>query len=166
MFTHEQKIQWLTFAYNLATRSPDLSTQLGAVIVNDSGLVVGLGCNEFPKGVKVTTERLVSRPEKYHYIEHAERNAIYNSIVAGESTLGATMFCPWFACADCARGIIQSGIKKVIGHQKMFDNTPERWRESIDNAFVMFDEAGVETELIVHDFGLEPRLFNEQMWTP
>jgi dCMP deaminase len=166
MFTHDQKIQWLTISYNVARNSPDLSTQNGAIIINNLGQVVGMGCNEFPRGVKVLQERLVSRPEKYLYVEHAERNAIYNSIYMGQTTVGATMFCPWFACADCARGIIQSGIKKVIGHQKMFDDTPERWRESIDNAFVMFDEAGVETELIVHDFGLEPRRFNEQMWTP
>lgn len=162
----EEKIRHLTSAYTVALKSPDLSTQNGAIIVGAGKRVIGSGCNTFPHGVKLLPERLTTRPDKYLYVEHAERNAIYDCVANGQSTDSAVMFCGWFACADCARGIIQSSIRLVVGHKKMFDDTPDRWKESISIAFQMFEEAGVETELIEHDFGLEPRLFNEQMWTP
>lgn len=164
LFTQDQKLYFLRLAYLAALESPDLSTQNGAVIVShDGGLT--FGCNKLPMGVEVTPERL-ERPKKYLWTEHAERNTIYAAARSGVNTSGATMFCPWFACADCGRAIIQSGIDLVIGHKKMFDETPDRWKDSIAEAFEMFAEAGVETELIEGDLGLKPIRFNEHLWTP
>ncbi len=157
-------MQNLATAYRMALNSPDLSTQNGAIVIARDGRIA-MGCNKLPMGVEVTSERL-ERPKKYLWTEHAERNAIYDAARRGIRTEGATMFCPWFACADCGRAIIQAGISTVIGHKKMFDETPDRWKESIAEAFEMFWEAGVEFELIEGDLDIEPIRFNEHLWTP
>lgn len=159
--------KYLLEAYQVAQDSPDPSTQNGAVIpfeVGSSVLTLS-ACNTFPDGVKSTPERLV-RPLKYHYLEHAERNVVYLAAKTGLATKGATMYVPWFACADCSRVIICAGIKKVVGHQRMFDQTPERWKESINAALDMLKEAGVETWLIDEVPGAPVIRFNEQAWQP
>lgn len=162
--------EWLRIAYNQARNSPDLSTQNGAIIIDESAgakysPVIGWGCNTLPNGIEITPERL-ERPAKYLWTEHAERNAIYCAAKLGAACKGATMVCPWFACADCGRAIIQAGITRVVGHKKMFDETPERWRESIENAWTMFREAGVETILVEGSLGVDPIRFNESLWLP
>lgn len=153
-------------AYALAERSPDTSTQNGALVIGQYHGMFGKGRNEFPRGVKHLPERF-ARPKKYEFTEHAERNAIYDAARHGITTDGATMVCPWFACADCARGIIQSGIIKVIGHKRMFDETPEHWKGSIASAFEMLNEAGVETTLYPEKLDLDfTILFNGSPWRP
>jgi dCMP deaminase len=156
--------QWLLMAYQAATKSPDPSTQNGAVIPAHNNVVLQ-ACNEFPVGVKYAEGRL-ERPLKYSFIEHAERNVVYQAAKLGVSLHGLTMYACWFACADCARAIIQSGITKVVGHKQMMDGTPDHWKESIKVAFDMFQEAGVQTELL--DVYLNgPRvLFNGKHWQP
>jgi dCMP deaminase len=49
-------------------------------------------------------------------MEHAERDAIYKAAFVGMQTEGATLYVPWFACADCARAIIAAGITRVVGN--------------------------------------------------
>ena len=156
--------QYLKQAYSKALESPDTSTQNGAVIVNNAGVTVS-ACNRFPEGVKSTLERL-ERPLKYQFIEHAERGSIYQAAKLGVSVQGATMYVPWFACADCSRAIIRSGISRVIGHKKMMDGTPDHWKESISNAMIMLKEAGIQTDLYEGDLGCKPILFNGKMFKP
>lgn len=150
-------------AYAAARQSPDPSTQNGAVLVprHQNGLTIS-AFNTFPYRVKKRPER----PEKYAFIEHAERNAIFAAARLGVSTSGATLVCPWFACADCGRAIIQAGITRVVGHKQMFDNTPPHWTDSIKDAFTMFEEAGVETELYDGRLGINPLRMNEELWYP
>ncbi len=132
-----------TYRY-AAFRSDDDSTQNGSLLILSDKSFVG-GANHFVDGVQRTPERL-ERPEKYNYFVHAERDAIFNAALLGYSgTSEATLYCTWYACTDCARAIIQCGIRRVIGHKAMFDMTPDRWRETIQKAFVMLGEAGVET---------------------
>ena len=157
--------QYLLMAYNEATNSPDPSTQNGAVIViGNDGLTV-TDCNRFPDRVKVNQERL-ERPLKYEFIEHAERNAILKCAKLGYSTHGATMYVPWFACSDCARAIIQAGIAHVVGHQRMADDTPDRWKDSIANAMTMLKEAGIRMTMIEGELNGPKILFNGKWWTP
>lgn len=155
--------QYLLMAYKEATNSPDPSTQNGAVIVSYSGTMSD--CNRFPDMVKVPSERL-ERPLKYQFIEHAERNAIYKCAKFGVSCQGATMYVPWFACSDCARAIIQAGISHVVGHQRMADDTPEHWKESIANAMTMLTEAGVKMTMIDGVLDGPKILFNGKWWKP
>lgn len=161
--------QYLEYAYRLALQSPDLSTQNGAVIVRDNK-ILGQGHNTLPFGVQITEERL-QRPLKYAFTEHAERNAIFDAAKRGAPLQGAIMFCPWFACADCGRAIIQAGIRAVYGHKKMFDQTPDHWKESIEHSFTMFKEAGVQVGFYIENddnppLNVPPIRFNEQLWKP
>jgi dCMP deaminase len=98
-------------ALEAAKNSPDTSRKTGCVLVLDCGDEVG-AWNDFPAGVTVTDQRL-SRPAKYVYTEHAERNAIYAAARLGQATLGATMYLPWYPCADCARALVQAGVKTL-----------------------------------------------------
>ena len=170
---------WLRIAYrNARDFSDDLSTQCGAVLVSEDGNQVVFGANHFPKGVKVTDARLTKRPDKYLYVEHAERDCILSAALRGVATLGATLYAPYFSCADCARAIIGAGIKEVIGHQSVMDRTPDRWMESIVAGDTMLDEAGVHRTYIngklFEDgevFGEDPNLifevlFDGRLWTP
>lgn len=155
--------QYLLMAYKQATNSPDPSTQNGAVIVSGSTTVAD--CNRFPDHVKLSGERL-ERPLKYEFIEHAERNVIYKCASLGIPTAGMTMYVPWFACSDCARAIIQAKIAHVVGHQRMADETPERWKDSIANAMTMLEEAGVKMTMIPERLDGPKILFNGHWWTP
>lgn len=164
--------EYLVMAYKAATESPDPSTQNGAVIPH---YFMGreryyCACNTFPEGVKSTPERL-ERPMKYNYIEHAERNCINmaakNGLFSCVNPSELTLYVPWFACSDCARSIIASGIKRVVGHKRMMDATPEHWKESIKHAFVMFEEAKVEWVLIPDELPEAPQIrFNGELWQP
>ena len=158
------KIELLIEAYKAARESPDPSTQNGAVIVDKYGNTVS-ACNTFPNGVAHTEDRLV-RPKKYNYVEHAERNCIFTAAKQQLLLYDAVMIVPWFACSDCARAIIQVGIRKIIGHQRMLDATPPHWKDSIADAFIMFKEAGIELELIQDKLNIDPIRFNGELWQP
>lgn len=144
----------LEFALIAARKSPDPSTQNGAYLACNDGYSAS-ACNEFPRGVQYKDERW-ERPIKYSYIEHAERNVIYRAAQKGLSTDYATLYCPWFACADCARAIIQAGIVRCVGLDHTA-NTHPRWIESIKVAMEMLGEAGVACEFIDHKFGIQLR---------
>lgn len=135
-------VHGLSQAYALAANSKDPSTQNGAIVLSQEGEVIGRGWNAFPSGVESRPERW-ARPLKYSIIEHAERNAIFYAARMGQSTYKGFMMCPWAACADCARAIIQSGIKTLVRHQEATDRSPDSWKESIAIADEMLDEAGV-----------------------
>ena len=131
-------IRFLELAKHISTWSKDPSTKVGAVIVDAQRRVVSLGHNGFPRGVKDLEERLNDRPTKYAMVAHAELNAILS---APNSVNNTTVYVwPLPPCNDCAKAIIQSGIKKVyapkINH--------ERWSESNQIAAIMFSESGVE----------------------
>lgn len=158
-------LHYLKMAYEFAMlRGTDPSTQNGAVLVSADDQIV-MGANHFPIGVENAPERW-ERPDKYSYVEHAERNAIYAAAYSGMCTKGARMYCPWAACAECARAIIQAGIIHVITHKPMIDATPNHWMGSIAIAMEMFKEAGVlYTELSQPIEGITIR-FNGELWSP
>jgi dCMP deaminase len=154
-------LDYIKEAYLIAKDfSTDPSTQNGAILVDKDGPIVALGANHFPQGVKDIPERWV-RPLKYSYVEHAERNAIYDAAKNGTATKGLVMYCPWFACTDCARAIIQAGITKVVGHDTPIHGEGSKsWQDSIKIANTMLDEAGIEYYNVKGTVGLEIR-FNE-----
>lgn len=146
-------IDYLRIAYEHARdNSQDPSTQNGSVIVN-GGSIIAVGWNHFPDGVKGTWER----PGKYLYVEHAERDAIYAAARLGRACGGATMYCPWFACADCARGIILAGIKNVVGLKRSLDLTPPHWIENVEAANRMLVDGGVKIRWIDDRVGVTIR---------
>lgn len=160
-------LYFMRAAYNVAiVHSTDPSTQNGAVIVD--GLyrkLLSQGANHFPEHVTESLDRW-ERPIKYSYVEHAERNAIYAAAKIGVGLDGMTMYCPWAACADCARAIIQSGIRRLVTHKIMADATPDHWKSSIVIATRMLQEAGViHDELIIPISDIQIR-FNGSLWVP
>jgi dCMP deaminase len=135
-----------------AERSDDPSTQNGAVLVSGTQLIYA--ANRFPTGVAVTGERL-ERPLKYSFMEHAERGVIYAAAAAGVPTAGATLYCPWFACADCARAIICAGIREVVGLSlPMDDQAAKRWAENVEKGLSMLTEAGVIQRWMTCEMGV------------
>ena len=160
---------FLKIAYGIAADlSPDPSTQNGAILIRGASIVVAQGANCFPRGVEVTEERL-ERPLKYSFICHAERDVIYAAARRGVKTDGLVMYCPWYACTDCARAIIQAGIVEVIGHRTILDKTPDRWKETIDIALGMLDDAGVKHSFVggeEGELGAVGVLFNGEIWYP
>lgn len=134
----------LIASYLEAQKSPDLSTQVGALLVGANGEIVSSGFNSFPSRVR-NTEVRQQRPKKYLYTEHAERNAILNAAKKGIQTDNLILVCAWAACADCARAIINSGIKTIVRHpRKSLGNDMDgRWSASITAGDEMFYESGV-----------------------
>ncbi|NDD52628.1 CMP deaminase [bacterium] len=141
-----------------ALHSTDPQTQNGALLVSRMGEIV-MAANTMPP-IELKPERF-ERPLKYFYIEHAERNVIYEAAKAGVSTDGATLYCPWFACADCARAIIQAGIKRVVGHVVPWLETPDRWKDSVKAADEMLDEAKIIRSYLDDELGVSFRFNGE-----
>ena len=136
----------------IALRSKDPDTKVGSVIVNDQNIVVGLGYNGFPRGCDDqlfpwtrkdginptdTMEDSMLR-SKYTYVVHAEVNAILNS---NGSTKDCTLYCTLFPCNECAKIIIQAGIKRIIYLENKYADMP-----MTHAAVAMFRHAGVKTE--------------------
>jgi dCMP deaminase len=134
--------RYLALAKEVSTWSKDPSTQVGAVTVGSKKEVLSQGFNGFPRGIDDTDERYHHRETKYKLVVHAEMNAIYNATYSGTSLDGATLYVYGLPiCSECAKGIIQVGIKKVVVEKsKELDN----WNESVQLSQKMFDEAGVE----------------------
>lgn len=136
--------RFLDAAELIASWSKDRSTKIGAVVVGDKREIRAIGYNGFPRGVNDDVENRHERPAKYLYAEHAERNAIYNACYAGTSLDGCTMYVTHMPCADCARAIIQSGIKRVVISSK--NKLRSNWEDSTKVALEMMDETNVKFE--------------------
>lgn len=154
----------LKLAYEEALKSPDPSTQNGALIISLDGQYMR-DCNRFPDGVQYLPERW-ERPDKYFWIEHAERNVIFACSKYGIATNGATMVCGWAACSSCARAIIQAGIKTLITHKQAHDRSPDYWKKEIEIAMTMFKEAGVKVEFFDGEVGCDVIRHCGEMWKP
>jgi dCMP deaminase len=173
-YQNESTANILRNAYRYADiHSDDPHTKLGAILMNEHQ-VIGLGANRLPIRISflgstngVGNATRLTRPKKYSFIEHAERCAIYDAARRGISTVGAELYIPWFACADCARAIIEAGICRVIGHKQMFDHVGDyHWNESIAYGNEMLAEAGVETHYYDGHLGQIYSLFNGEIWEP
>jgi dCMP deaminase len=133
--------RFMNLARHVAEWSKDRSTKVGAVIVGPSNEVRSIGYNGFPRGVDDDVPARHERPEKYLWIEHAERNAIYNAARAGISVAGCKMYLPWFPCMDCARAIVQSGIEMLVAIQP--DVNDPKWGGDFRRAIDLLKEAGI-----------------------
>ncbi|MFA5011351.1 MAG: dCMP deaminase family protein [Ignavibacteria bacterium] len=130
-----------------AKRSKDPSTQVGACIVNGENKVVGIGYNGFPIGCSddnLPWDRQAENQNqtKYPYVVHAEANAILNST---KDLHGARIYVDLFPCNECAKLIIQSGIKEVVFLSDKYKDS-----DSVKASRKMFKLSGVkERQLIV-----------------
>lgn len=142
--------RWLAMAGLVASWSKDPSTQVGAVVVGPKREVRAVGYNGFPRGVDDTqVDRWVRPPDgpKYQFTEHAERNAVFNASFTGTTLDGCTIYVTHAPCADCARAIIQAGIKEVVFPESE-PGFAVRWGKDNEVASIMFDEAQVRVRVI------------------
>ena len=122
-------------------RSKDPNTQVGACIVSPDKKIVGVGYNGFPTGC--SDDELPWQREgewletKYPYVCHAELNAILNSPIS--SLKGATLYVALFPCNECAKAIIQTGIKKVVYLSNKYETS-----DSTKASRMMMSAAGIE----------------------
>ena len=127
-------------AFLSAMRSKDPHTQVGACIVSEDNKILSMGYNGFPWGC--SDDEFPWKREgdpldnKYFYTTHSELNAILN--YRGGSLEGAKLYVSLFPCNECAKAIIQSGIKEVIYDSNKYEDTP-----SVQASMRMFDAAGV-----------------------
>jgi dCMP deaminase len=123
-----------------AQRSKDPNTQVGACIVNRQKKIVGVGYNGFPTGCSdelLPWNRAGSfLKTKYPFICHAELNAILNSILRDLNS--CTIYVALFPCNECAKAIIQTGIKEVVYLSDKYKDT-----NAARASKIMFDQAGV-----------------------
>jgi dCMP deaminase len=128
--------------------SEDPNTQVGAVIVKDG--VRAIAWNTFTGPIHEFINCIpdkFERPEKYHWFEHAERNAIYQCLRNGTDLKGASIYQNGLPCTDCARAIALSGITKVVINQDVLDakdwKSPKYTQEVMDRSLEILAEFNV-----------------------
>ncbi len=142
-------VRFLRLALEVSTWSKDRSTQVGAVIVGEDRTPGPYGYNGFPRFINDEKEERHSRPTKYDWTEHAERNAIYNAARMGVALKGSTMYVTHVPCADCARAIIQVGITRVVTIASCMEGDfSDRWSEAAEITREMLSEANIHLDLV------------------
>ena len=124
-------------------RSKDPNTQVGACIVSGDNKILSMGYNGFPIGCsddEFPWDKYGEEEDtKYPYVTHSELNAILN--YRGGSLAGARLYVSLFPCNECAKAIIQSGIKKIVYLSDKYEHT-----DSTKASKKMLQEAGVAFE--------------------
>ena len=149
MNKRDNYIDWDTYFMLIAKissmRSKDPNTQVGACIVNDDKKIVSCGYNGAPTGFSDEIMPWNREGEfsetKYPYVCHAELNAILNS---NTDLRGDTIYVDLFPCNECAKAIIQCGIKKVIYLSDKYNGTKENVVSK-----KLFDECNVKYEQFI-----------------
>ncbi len=133
----------------VAARSKDPNTQIGCVIAGPAHEIRSTGYNSLPRGIRDDVPERLERPTKYLWMEHAERNAIYNAARCGTPLEGCTLYVEIMPCMDCARAIVQAGIREVvISGARMSQYTSDYYDEHFRNVEVLFQEAGVKARRV------------------
>ena len=141
----EDYLNWDEYFMGIAIlsskRSKDPSTQVGACIVDANHKVVSIGYNGMPRGVdddQIPWGHGEGLESKYLYVCHAEFNAILNTR-DGSALAGCTIYVTLFPCNECAKAIVQTGIKEIIyADDKYHDKVEEQASRR------MLDMAGVK----------------------
>ena len=139
----QQVLSWdenfMAVAHLSALRSKDPNTQVGACVVNEDNIIVGIGYNGLPKGCSDDEFPWGNVGDtldtKYAFVVHAELNAILNSYT---SLAGARIYVSLFPCNECAKAIIQSGIKEIVYECDKYADT-----DAVKASKRMLDAAGV-----------------------
>ena len=140
-----------------ARRSKDPSTQVGACIVSQDNIIISTGYNGMPKGCsddEYPWER-EGIETKYPYVVHAELNAVLNA--NGRDLRGSKLYVALFPCNECAKAIIQSGVKEVIYLSDKYANTPGvcASKRMLDAAGVKYQRLNAKTKSITIDLVAE-----------
>ena len=137
-----------------ARRSKDPNTQVGACIVSQDNIIISTGYNGMPKGCsddEYPWDR-VGEETKYPYVVHAELNAVLNA--NGRDLRGSRLYVALFPCNECAKAIIQSGVKEVVYLSDKYDGTPMNLasKRMLDAARVKRTQLKTDLKAITLDF--------------
>jgi len=155
----EDYITWdeyfMGVAYLASMRSKDPGTQVGACIVSMENKILSIGYNGFPRGCSDDDYPWAREAEneldiKYLYSTHSELNAILN--YRGGSLEGAKIYVTLFPCNECAKAIIQTGIKEIVYDCDKYKATPgviasKRMLESAGVKFTPYNRTGRKVEI-------------------
>ena len=140
-----------------ARRSKDPNTQVGACIVSDDNIIISTGYNGMPKGCSDDEFPWDRKGEneaatKYPYVVHAELNAILNA--SGRDLRGSRIYVALFPCNECAKAIIQCGIKEVMYLSDKYHDTMMNLvsKRMLDAAGVKYTKLTPEHSSITLDF--------------
>lgn len=126
--------------------SRDPHTKVGCAIVDNKQRILMMGYNDYPDTLNELdiTQEMKTRPEKYHWIEHAERNTIFACARKNISLKNRTMITNLCPCIDCARAIVESSISRIITHRPNDGlETVTRWKEHMIRSLTLFDKSNV-----------------------
>ena len=135
-------------------RSKDPNTQVGACIVSEDNKILSMGYNGFPKGCsddEFPWDR-TGEETKYPYVVHAELNAILNA--SGRDLRGSRLYVALFPCNECAKAIIQSGVREVLYLSDKYADTPvtKASKRMLDAAGVKYTQLKTTLDEITLDF--------------
>ena len=161
MYQREDYINWdeyfMGVAFLSARRSKDPHTQVGACIVSQDNKILSMGYNGFPNGCADedfpwNRESADPYDNKYFYTTHSELNAILN--YRGGSLEGSKLYVTLFPCNECAKAIIQSGIRTLIYAEDKYRDTPavkasKRMLNAAGVRYYQYDPSGREIKIRV-----------------
>ena len=159
MYQREDYINWdeyfMGVAFLSARRSKDPHTQVGACIVSQDNKILSMGYNGFPNGCSDedfpwNRESADPYDNKYFYTTHSELNAILN--YRGGSLEGSKLYVTLFPCNECAKALIQSGIRTVIYAEDRYASTSatrasKRMLRAAGVEFYPYEPSGRKIEL-------------------
>jgi dCMP deaminase len=135
---------FLRKVYLISTKSKDPRTKYGSILVKNNHQIAE-GYNGIPKGVYDFPDRL-DKDNKENYIVHAEQNCCFMAARFGIATEGAILYCQGLPCVNCAKSLIQCGIKEVAYHkrwQSVVEKIDRPWVKLLDISRKMMLESGV-----------------------
>ena len=144
-----QDVLFLAELAKLLDLSDDPVTHFSAIIVKD-GVILATGTNRLPLGVQALPARL-TRPEKYFWIEHAERHAILAAAKSGQALAGTTMYAQCMPCIECCRAAAVAGITTIVADYGMtigYTQSGTHWVEGFKRSAQLLEEAGVKLRLV------------------
>jgi dCMP deaminase len=116
---------YMGLTYLIASRSKDPSTQVGAIIVDQTNRPLGIGYNGIPQSIS-DKEINWKRPDKYVFIEHAEINAMDHASQGVHSLNACTIYVSGMPCPDCTRRLVSRRLRRVVyGNQGIKMNNEE-----------------------------------------
>ena len=159
---------FMSIAQLSSMRSKDPSTQVGACIVSGDNRILSIGYNGAPNGFPDDTFPWEREGDflntKYAYVCHAEMNAILNYRGNRKELEGAKIYVDLFPCNECAKLIVQSGIKEVIFLRDKFKNKQgiKEETDSVKASKAMFKQCGIEFHLLEMDKEITVKLQNDK----
>lgn len=138
--------QYFDLTKSIAKFSKDPNKKVGSIFMNPNTLqILSTGYNGFPRKVKEKKERW-EKKEKNNWVVHSELNGIYNATRNGVNLEGSILFTTKFPCNECAKGLIQAGIKEIYSIKP--DLKHKTWGEKSKISLKMFEETKIKINYI------------------